>query len=289
MVKLITTTAELIAERSHEGETVGFVPTMGNLHQGHISLLERALTEFKTVYFSIFVNPKQFGPSEDFNRYPRTLENDIRLIEGITGKFPDSKVVVYAPVNPDEVFPPGHNQTISVHGLSTILEGKIRSGHFDGVTTVVYRLFELIKPGCAYFGLKDYQQYLVIKQMVKDLGLPIKIKGMPIIREKAGLALSSRNQYLSPEQKEASLILFTTLSRIRDIIASDKNNIPEAQAFIKKTLQDKNWNYLELRDSETLSEDVSQSTSITILAVYQMGSTRLLDNMQIELIRQEVR
>lgn len=289
MVKLITTTQDLINERNLEADLIGFVPTMGNLHQGHISLLERALTEFKTVYFSIFVNPKQFGPSEDFNRYPRTLENDLDLIREITGKYPDSKVVVYAPVNPGEVFPPNHNQTISVHGLSTILEGKIRPGHFDGVTTVVYRLFELIKPSCAYFGLKDYQQYLVIKQMVKDLGLPVRIKGMPIIREEAGLALSSRNQYLSPEQKAASLILFKTLSHIRELISSNKSNLPKARAFIQESLQDKNWNYLELRDSETLSEDLSQSTSITILAVYQMGSTRLLDNMQIELIRQEVR
>lgn len=283
MVKVIKSTAELIQERKEETSKVGFVPTMGNLHSGHISLLEKALTEFKTVYFSIFVNPKQFGPNEDFNRYPRTLENDVALIEETVARFPDSKVIVYAPANPAEVFPSGHNQTISVSGLSTVLEGKIRPGHFDGVATVVYRLFDLMKADTAYFGLKDYQQYLVIKQMVKDLAMPVKIQGMPIIRENSGLALSSRNQYLSPEQKEGSLILYRTLTKIKEILKNKKSNLSEAKNFIADVLNDKNWNYLELRDSETFSEDISQSKNISILAVYQMGTTRLLDNMQVEI------
>lgn len=288
MVKLIRTTEELIQERSQEKGQVGFVPTMGNLHKGHISLLEKAFSEYNVVYFSIFVNPKQFGPNEDFNRYPRTLENDLKLIEDCQKKYSDAKVVVYAPVNPQEVFPAGHNQTISVLGLSSVLEGKIRPGHFDGVTTVVYRLFELVKPETAYFGLKDYQQYLVIKQMVKDLVMPIKIKGMPIIREESGLALSSRNQYLSPEQKEASLILFNTLSKIKEIINNQSSHLPEAEAFINNTLKDPNWNYLEIRDSETFSREITHSKEVTILAVYQMGTTRLLDNMQIALTGSEV-
>lgn len=262
---------------------MAFVPTMGNLHAGHISLLEKALEEFKTVYFSIFVNPKQFGPNEDFNRYPRTLDSDIALIEKAAGKFHGAKIVVYAPKNPDEVFPQGHNQTISVYGLSTVLEGKIRPGHFDGVATVVYRLFDLVKPSKAYFGLKDYQQYLVIRQMVKDLALPIKIVGMPIIREESGLALSSRNQYLSPEQKEISLHLSRTLNSLKNIINGHRKNLPEARAFIRECLKDANWNYLEIRDSETFSEDVSNSRNISLLAVYQLGTTRLLDNMQIDL------
>ena len=282
MVKLIQTTAELIAERKSDTGEVAFVPTMGNLHKGHISLLEKALSEYETVYFSIFVNPKQFGPSEDFNRYPRTLEADLNQIQASAEKFSQAKVVVYSPHNPAEVFPPGESQTISVYGLSSILEGKIRPGHFDGVTTVVYRLFELVRPHKAYFGLKDYQQYIVIKQMVKDLAIPVTIQGMPIIREESGLALSSRNQYLSSEQKQESLILFKTLNEVQTLIDGKKDNIPKANSYIQKTIQDKNWNYLELRDSETLSEDISLSKSITILAVYQLGSTRLLDNMQVE-------
>ena len=282
MIKCILKTSELIKERETELLDIGFVPTMGNLHQGHISLLIEALKEFKTVYFSIFVNPKQFGPSEDFNRYPRTLERDIELIKNSLLQFPDSKVIIYAPENPEEVFPKDGQQVISVNGLSTVLEGKIRPGHFDGVATVVYRLFDVVKPSKAYFGLKDYQQYLVIKQMVNDLALPIKIQGMPIIREIEGLALSSRNQYLTAEQKSTSLILFNTLSTLKDMINQKRVNIPKAKSFITEALKDPQWNYLEIRDSETFSEDISHSKNITILAVYQMGTTRLLDNMQVE-------
>ena len=282
MVKLIQTTSELMHERNMDTR-VGFVPTMGNLHQGHISLLEKALSEFGTVYFSIFVNPKQFGPHEDFNRYPRTLENDLSLIRHSAERFSNSKVVVYSPLNPLEVFPEAENQTISVQGLSTELEGKLRPGHFDGVATVVHRLFKLIRPEIAYFGLKDYQQYLVIQQMVKDLSIPVKIQGMPIIREDSGLALSSRNQYLSPEQRKVSLHLYQTLNEVKKILDGNKRNIPKALNFIQQEIKDPNWNYLELRDSESFSTNINQSTHITILAVYQLGTTRLLDNMQVEL------
>jgi pantoate--beta-alanine ligase len=277
MVKLITVTGELREERKSD-DKIAFVPTMGNLHQGHISLLERALSEYKTVYFSIFVNPKQFGPNEDFGRYPRTLENDLKLIEQAAQRFPNSRVVVYSPKDPQEVFPENDNQTISVQGLSTDLEGKIRPGHFDGVATVVYRLFELMKPETAYFGLKDYQQYLVIRQMVKDLALPVRIQGMPIIREAQGLAMSSRNQYLTSEQKEASLLISKTLKEVEKKI---KVNLNEAHALIAEKLKDSNWDYLEIRDSETFSPDISQSKNITVLAVYRMGTTRLLDNIQV--------
>lgn len=283
MVTLIRTTQELSEQRNKETVPVGFVPTMGNLHQGHISLLERALTEYEVVYFSIFVNPKQFGPNEDFNRYPRTLEQDLNLITELTKHFPNKRVVVYSPKDPQEVFPESKNQNVSVLGLSTILEGKIRPGHFDGVATVVYRLFELMRPTSAYFGLKDFQQYLVIRQMVKDLQLPIKIIGMPIIREDEGLALSSRNQYLSVEQKSNSLLIYRTLNQLKKIINHKRENLSKARTFINDTLKDPNWNYLELRDAQTLSEDITHSNQITILAVYQMGATRLLDNTQVEI------
>jgi pantoate--beta-alanine ligase len=282
MVKLITKTLELVQERQMDSE-VGFVPTMGNLHAGHLSLLRDALSQYKTVYFSIFVNPKQFGPHEDFNRYPRTLEKDLELIQETVKNFPDSKVIVFHPENPQEIFPPSFNLNISVWNLSGILEGEKRPGHFDGVTTVVYQLFHLVKPNTSYFGLKDYQQYLIIKKMVKDLHLPIHIKGMPIIREESGLALSSRNQYLSNEEKISSLKLNLTLKKIAEILDSKKSNIIKAKDFIQQTLQDKNWNYLELRDSENLSQNIDHSKNISILAVYQLGSTRLLDNMQVEI------
>lgn len=283
MVKVIKSTDELILLRASERRSVGFVPTMGNLHAGHISLLQEALTSSELVYFSIFVNPKQFGPSEDFSRYPRTLEDDIRLIQECLTKFPGKDIVVYAPQDPKEVFPPVFNTAFSVQGLSTDLEGELRPGHFDGVATVVWRLFDLVKPAKAWFGLKDYQQYLVIRQMVRDLALPIEIIGMPIVRESSGLALSSRNQYLSREEKDRSLILFHTLTEMRDLLAGKKEKLPELKTYIQKKLQDKNWNYLELRDAETFSKDLSQSKKVTILAVYQLGTTRLLDNTQMEI------
>jgi pantoate--beta-alanine ligase len=283
MVTVIDNTADLSAARAKEVLPVGFVPTMGNLHAGHVSLLEEALEEFKVVYFSIFVNPKQFGPNEDFNRYPRTLADDVALIAASAVKFPEAKIVIYAPKDPKEVFPEGEGHTVSVEHLSKILEGELRPGHFDGVTTVVHRLFELTRPAKAYFGLKDYQQYLVIRRMVKDLALPIVIQGMPIVREPEGLALSSRNQYLTPDQRREALLISRTLREVVTLIDGKRANLPRAKERIREALADKKWNYLLLRDAETLSEDLSGSARVTLLAVYQLGTTRLLDNMQTEL------
>jgi pantoate--beta-alanine ligase len=283
MVKLITKTPLLKAERASEMGNVGFVPTMGNLHAGHISLLEEALKAHPIVYFSIFVNPKQFGPNEDFHKYPRTLENDIALITDCEKKYPGKKIVVFSPEDPQEVFPHDLNDQLSVQSLSTVIEGALRPGHFDGVATVVYRLFELVKPTTAYFGLKDYQQYLVIRQMVKDLIIPVEIIGMPIIRDESGLALSSRNQYLTTEQKKEALILSQTLKRIGSLIDNKRVNLDGAKKEIEIILKDTKWNYIEMRDAESLSEDVSKSKSLTLLGVYQLGTTRLLDNMQMEI------
>ncbi|MFL5785675.1 MAG: pantoate--beta-alanine ligase [Bacteriovoracaceae bacterium] len=283
MVIVHKSTNSLISERNAEKNSVGFVPTMGNLHEGHLSLLREALKYDQVVYFSIFVNPKQFGPSEDFNRYPRTLEDDLRLIEKVAKEFPSAKVVVYAPVDPAEVYPAGYDQKIDVPDLSGVLEGALRPGHFEGVATVVYRLFEIVRPREAYFGLKDYQQFLVIKKMVKDLQLSIKITGMPIIRDHDGLALSSRNQYLNTEERQEALILSRTLNKIKEIVGEKSSNLSEAKKFIADVLKDKRWNYLELRDGETLSTDISHSKILTLLAVFQLRTTRLLDNLQMEL------
>lgn len=283
MVTLITSTSELINKRADEKRTVGFVPTMGNLHAGHISLLERALTDNEVVYFSIFVNPKQFGPNEDFAKYPRTLEFDLNQIKACEAKFPGKDVVVFAPADPQEVYPPNYDQTVGVTNFNNMLEGKSRPGHFDGVSTVVYRLFELMKAQKAYFGLKDYQQYLVIRQMVKDLSLPIEIVGMPIKRDETGLALSSRNQYLTAEQRKEALILSHSLKKIAQLIDSKKINLLAAKREIDSLVQDPKWNYLEMRDAETLSEDLTNSKRITLLGVYKLGTTRLLDNLQLEI------
>lgn len=283
MVKLIKSSHELISLRADEKRKVGFVPTMGNLHAGHVSLLERALEENDVVYFSIFVNPKQFGPSEDFQKYPRTLEFDLSKIQDCEKTYPNKDVVVFAPADPLEVFPLDDGQNISISNYNNIIEGQIRPGHFDGVATVVYRLFDLIKPARAYFGLKDYQQFMVIKTMVKDLQLPIEIIGMPIVREESGLALSSRNQYLSDTEKTEALILSRSLKKIAELIDGKRANLAIARREIDVLLMDKKWNYLEMRDAEDLSTNLTHAKNITLLGVYQLGTTRLLDNLQLEI------
>lgn len=281
MLKVIQTLEELQQIRDTH-QRIGFVPTMGNLHAGHISLLHQALLDFDVVYFSIFVNPKQFGPNEDFERYPRTLENDLSLIDEELNKHSQKTVVVFAPKSTEEVYQ-NFNKTIKVSGITDILEGAIRPGHFDGVTTVVYRLFELTQPSKAYFGLKDYQQWAVINAMVKQEKLPIEIVGMPIKRSPEGLALSSRNQYLSATEKSEALYIIKTLRRIDKILDGKRTNIELARSFINEQLKDSQWDYLTMRDHLTLDENISHSSKITILAVYRMGTTRLLDNIQVEL------
>ncbi len=280
MVKIIRSLAEFTKIRDKEKSPIGFVPTMGNLHQGHISLLEEALKEFNTAYFSIFVNPKQFGPSEDFNKYPRTLDQDIEKIASCLRKYPGKSVVVFAPTSPDEVYL-GQNHTISVPEMKDIIEGECRPGHFDGVATVVFRLFEIVRPAKSYFGLKDYQQYLVIKKMAKDLNLPVVVKGMPIIREESGLAMSSRNQYLTFEERTEALVLSQTLQRISAVINGKKENLNKASEMIKEALKDSHWNYLEMRDTDSLSSDLHQANKIVLLGVYQLRTTRLLDNLEV--------
>jgi pantoate--beta-alanine ligase len=229
------------------------------------------------------VNPKQFGPNEDFKSYPRTLEEDIQKIEEAASAYSNKEVYVYAPLDPTEVFSEGHQGTVKVLGLNEILEGKIRPGHFDGVSTVVHRLFEIIRPLKAYFGLKDFQQYRVIEKMVKDLQMPVEIIGMPIIREASGLAMSSRNQYLSLEEREEALTLNNALNTLKKLIDGKRENLSKTKNFIKETLTDKRWNYLEIRDAESLSSETSQSQNLTLLGVFQLRHTRLLDNMQVNL------
>jgi pantoate--beta-alanine ligase len=283
MVTVITKTLELIVQRSQVKGSVGLVPTMGNLHAGHISLLKQALEENDVAYLSIFVNPKQFGPNDDFHKYPRTLQNDIDLIQACASQYPSKKVFVYAPVSPEDIFPPNYNLNLAVTEFNAIVEGASRPGHFDGVATVVYRLFDLMKPTKAYFGLKDYQQYLVISQMVKDLALPLKIVGMPIMREESGLAMSSRNQYLSAQQRVEGLAISQAMKKIKQLLDGKKSNLPLAQKEINALILDPKWNYLLMLDAETLSDKLTSSKKITLLGVYQLGTTRLLDNMQMEL------
>jgi pantoate--beta-alanine ligase len=276
MLKMIKSKNELLEIRSTLSGTVGFVPTMGNLHQGHLSLILQSLKENDHTVISIFVNPKQFGPNEDFNKYPRTLEQDIEKINSLKGK----SIFLFTPQDNDEIYPPHFSSSISVGELSRILCGKFRPGHFDGVTTVVYLLLNLVKAQKVYMGEKDYQQLTIIKKMVKDLLLPYQIIGMKTVRDEDGLALSSRNQYLSAAQRKQALILPQKLNQIAQYIRDHKKS-EFIESELSLILLDKNWDYLEICDQSTL-EKPNTFKNIVILGAYRLGQTRLIDNIVLD-------
>ena len=262
-------------------QSIGLVPTMGNLHKGHISLLEKAIEENDVAIVTIYVNPKQFGPNEDFDKYPRTLDDDIAKISAVALLLDKKKeIVVYAPNSDEGIYPEGFSTNISMGPMTQKLEGAVRPTHFDGVTTVVYRLFAITKAHQAYFGQKDVQQCLIIKKMVHDLEIPIKINIMPIIRNSEGLALSSRNQYLSESEKTEALVLPQTLQKIEKLIRTKQ----EYRTFESETkAHDKRWDYLEVLDSQNLETPTDKTREVVIVAAYRMNSARLLDNILVSI------
>lgn len=263
-------------------KTLGFAPTMGNLHQGHISLLQKALEDNDAAVISIYVNPTQFAQGEDFDKYPRTLEEDLERISELEKKFPHKSIGVFLPDN-KTMYPEGEKVTIKVPELSNILEGKMRPTHFDGVTTIVHRLFDFVDPTKAYFGQKDYQQLKIIEKMVEKLQLHIEIVPMPIMRDQDNLAMSSRNRYLSSEERKLALTLPKTLVLLESLIKNKE--IRKARLYIHENLMhDKNWNYLEIRDAKTLAETIELTDDVVILGNYQLGKTKLLDNRIIKYI-----
>src|SRR5712692_3955739 len=219
-MKLVRTIEEVRAARRaarSRGGRLGLVPTMGALHEGHLSLVRAARPKSDVVAASIFVNPTQFGPSEDFAKYPRNLENDCALLEQ------EGVELVFAP-SVEEMYPKGNVTWVLVDGLSDRLCGRSRPGHFRGVTTVVSKLFHIVQPDLAFFGQKDAAQVAIIRAMVRDLNLPVEIVACPIVREPDGLALSSRNAYLTAEQREQALVLHRTLARVRELYATGEQN-----------------------------------------------------------------
>ena len=279
MIKTFTKLSEFTKYRTTlRNESVGLVATMGNLHAGHLSLLEKSLSENTHSIFTIFVNPKQFAVNEDLDIYPRTLEEDLNLIAKMAQKYKKS-VAVFAPESDNEIYPAGFSTTISVGAITQKLEGKIRPTHFDGVTTVVYRLFQITKPTTAYFGQKDFQQCAVIKKMIVDLSLQIRMLVMPIVRDQNGLALSSRNQYLNETEKREALTLSMTLNRISQLLLEKK----DYTNYKNEILKDNSWDYHEVLDSTTLEDLTPESAEAVILGVYRRSSTRLLDNLLVTL------
>nr|BDT29557.1 pantoate--beta-alanine ligase [Bacteriovorax sp. HI3] len=278
MIKVFTTRKDFDHYRNAlKSEKIGLVPTMGNLHKGHISLIEKSTEENDVTIVTIFVNPKQFGPNEDFDKYPRTLDEDLAKISAVALLISAQKdIAVFAPGANEEIYPEGFSTTISVGPMTQKFEGAVRPTHFDGVTTVVYRLFAITRAHIAYFGQKDVQQCLIIKKMVKDLDIKIKIHIMPIVRNAEGLALSSRNQYLSDSERAEALTLPQTLVKIEKLIRTKQ----DYKTFVSDVLKnDKRWDYLEILDSDNMEAPNAKTQELVIVAAFRSGTTRLLDNI----------
>ena len=269
--------------KNWENKKIGLVPTMGALHQGHLSLIKKAKETCDKVVVSVFVNPIQFGPSEDFDKYPRTLEADLKLCEeaGVD--------IVFAPSS-DEMY--GNGNRLSNDNLTYVcppffyvdkLCGKSRVGHFDGVCTIVLKLFNIVQPDFAFFGQKDAQQVIVIKKMVKDLNVPIEIIQCPIVREESGLALSSRNKYLSEDGRKEALVLSKILNNIKACYKKGVTNIPALKETAYSFLTERHdLEYLEILDKETLEEKKQADNNTIILIACKVDGVRLIDNIYLE-------
>ncbi|CAM7680102.1 TPA: pantoate--beta-alanine ligase [Escherichia coli] len=263
-----------------EGKRVALVPTMGNLHDGHMKLVDEAKARADVVVVSIFVNPMQFDRPEDLARYPRTLQEDCK-------KLNKRKVdLVFAP-SVKEIYPNGTetHTYVDVPGLSTMLEGASRPGHFRGVSTIVSKLFNLVQPDIACFGEKDFQQLALIRKMVADMGFDIEIIGVPIMRAKDGLALSSRNGYLTAEQRKIAPGLYKILSSIADKLQAGERDLAEIIAIAGQELNEKGFRAddIQIRDADTLLEVSENSKRAVILVAAWLGDARLIDNKMVEL------
>jgi len=279
-VKTVLELRAAVARARNEGKRIGFVPTMGNLHAGHAALVEKAGQRVDFVVASIFVNPLQFGPSEDLAKYPRTLAADQeKLIEA-------GCHLLFTP-DVEEMYPGGMaGQTrVSVPGVSEGLCGASRPGHFEGVATVVTKLFNMVQPDLAVFGQKDFQQLAVIRTLVHDLNMPIQIVGEPTVRADDGLALSSRNGYLTEDQRAAAPALYRSLSQMAEAIRAGTSDFPRLIEDGKAQLSAAGFrpDYLEIRESNSLRPATASDRQLVILAAAFIGSTRLIDNLAFDL------
>jgi len=275
--RLIRTVEELraaVASERQLGKRLGLVPTMGALHEGHLSLVEISNQECDVTIATIFVNPKQFSPNEDLDNYPRTIERDLELLADLRVPF------VFVPTE-DQIYPAGFSTYVDPPSVALPMEGESRPHHFRGVATVVLKLFNLVQADVAYFGQKDYQQTLVIRRMVDDLALPITIRVCPIIREQDGLAMSSRNRYLSPEERVQAVAISRALNEARQLVESGERNADTLRSTLHRVLEQAEISqieYVRVVHPETLDDlDQIGDVGIALIAV-QFGKTRLIDN-----------
>ena len=275
---IATTLEELYTACKLLDAPLGLVPTMGYLHEGHISLVNRARAECESVVVSIYVNPTQFGPNEDLAKYPRNITGDLKLLETAGADL------VWMP-NSEVMYPPGYQTWVNVDGLTSPLEGAMRPGHFRGVTTIVAKFFNAVQPQKAYFGQKDAQQVAVIRRMTRDLNFPIEIIVCPTMREADGLAMSSRNSYLNPDERQAATVLFRALSAAKLAYQQGERNADKLREMMSNTIAAEplaKLQYVSCADYDNLDElKTITGKSLLSMAVY-LGKTRLIDNFVLE-------
>ena len=279
LTPVVLETIEQTREKSigliREGLSIGFVPTMGYLHEGHLSLVRAAKRDCSKIFVSIFVNPTQFGPNEDLATYPRDLDRDLKLLgsEGVD--------YVFFPDN-ESMYPGGYKTFITVEDISGILCGKSRPTHFRGVATVVAKLMNIVSPHRMYMGEKDFQQIVVLETMIRDLNFSTRIVRCPIVREEDGLAMSSRNKYLDPDQRKRALCLYESMRMAKREFAGGENDAERLRGVMREHIESNGGeiDYIEMVDSKTLEPVANVASGNRVLLAVRMGSTRLIDNMQ---------
>lgn len=278
LIRRVQELREALEPLRREGKSIGLVPTMGYLHEGHLSLIRRSMAECEATVVSIFVNPTQFGPNEDFDRYPRDLNRDLSLCES------EGVDYVFAP-DVSEMYHKDATTKVTVAKLTEGLCGRSRPGHFDGVTTVVCKLFNIVGADKAYFGQKDAQQAAVIRRMVRDLNIPVNVVEVPTVREPDGLAMSSRNSYLTPEQRQSALSLYRSLVMAREMIDQGERSahkIRERMSDIIRSSEGADIDYIEIVDADTLDSLERLEGQVLIALAVRYGDTRLIDNTKVE-------
>jgi pantoate--beta-alanine ligase len=275
VIKTINKMKEMVSRTRRVGKTIAFVPTMGYFHDGHLSLMKEGRRRGDLLIVSLFVNPTQFSPSEDFKNYPRDFERDGKMAEEV------GVDILFTP-DADEMYPSDYQTIVRVERVTQGLCGKSRPTHFQGVATVVLMLFEIVMPHVAIFGEKDYQQLITIQQMVRDLHLSVEVVGMPTIRESDGLAMSSRNQYLHPEERKAALALCRSLQKAKELLQKGERKADQILQEVEAILQSEpliRIDYVQICDAKTLQEVKQIEKDVVVALATYLGETRLIDNL----------
>jgi pantoate--beta-alanine ligase len=276
MTKVLNTVAEMKEiTRKYKGQ-VGFVPTMGYLHQGHLSLVEAAKKNCDTTVVSIFVNPTQFAPNEDLETYPRNFERDLKFLEELQVDY------VFYPTA-TEIYPKGYKTWVQVEEITQILCGASRPTHFKGVTTIICKLINIVKPDKMFMGEKDFQQLIVLQQLTRDLNFEVEVVGCPIVREADGLAMSSRNEYLSDQDRKRAVCLFQSLQRAQELAQNGQRDVEAIKTAMRRIIENNNGeiDYIEIVDSQTLQKKEKIDKNCRALVAVKYGKTRLIDNLKI--------